>query len=97
MCCVPQIFSVQRRHPELAYDLLHPDLPLAGLRLHSDREVPGGGRPGGLDGPARHTEQAREQDPHLTSGKLTKNKFFLFNFSLPRIPTPRPYTSQAHP
>ena len=71
MCSFPQIFSVQRRHPELADDLLHPDLPLAGLRLHSDREIPGGGGPRGLDGPARHTEQTGQQDTHLAPGKLT--------------------------
>ena len=76
MCCVPQIFSVQRGHPELADDLLHPDLPLAGLRLHRHREVPGGGGPRGLDGPARHPKQIGEQDTHLTSGKLTKLYFF---------------------
>ena len=67
-----QIFPVQRGDPQLVDDLLHPHLPLARLRLHRDRQVPGGGRPRGLDGPARHTEQTGQQDAHLTSGKLTE-------------------------
>ena len=72
LCFVPQIFSVQRCDPELVDDLLHPHLPLAGLRLHRHREVPGGGGPRGLDGPARHTEQTGQQDAHLTSGTFGK-------------------------
>ena len=66
----PQIFSVQRCHPELVDDLLHPHLPLARLRLHRDRAVPGGGGGRGLDGPARHTEQTGQQDAHLAFGNL---------------------------